>query len=404
MAVVSPLFADGGEGTGNINFFLGEKFLDGATWAPGDQQLEVGVETSWGKRSWTVLMAADFFYSSNQSTVDAPPTETLSGEESFSTMELGLGFRKIWRAGSARPYWGAGAVVIDAQQEKTKEEASAGVPVEVQSEGWNARGIGGWIGTGVFWRMTQRLNLGLTVRYSLAATTLLEYSLVGNDYRQESFNAGGFHSGLILGWGWQTEGAPIPEKGPVTPGTSAGLAHIVVGRKQLNEGDWGPAETQPEVGIELALGKRSWPVLVSFDYLSSDEVVTVEKVGSFPPSEKVEDVEASTAEYAFGARWMRESRHVRGYFGAGLMALHAERDFDTPLPCELPCEAESGWGGGIWTGGGLAWKIGPFFDLGLAARLSTGNVDAVGGIDPGGLHLGVVVGGGWPRYPPPPAP
>ena len=406
LTVVSPLLAGGGEGTGNVNFFLGQKSLDDAAWAPGDQQFEVGVETSWGKYSWPVLLAVDFFWSKDQPTVDAPPSETFSGEESLSTMELGLGFRKIWRAGSARPYWGAGVVVIEARQEKIKEERLGGVPFGVSTVKHSARGIGGWLDGGVFWRMTQRFNLGLAVRYSLAAADLLEYSVRARDYREDWFNAGGFHAGLILGWGWQPEGAAIQgdDTPPAAPRQSAGLVHLVVGGKKLKDDDWAPAQDQPELGIELSLGKRTWPVWIAIDYLSAEDIVTVKKVRSFPPLEETEDVPASTEEYAIGARWVREYRHVRGFVGVGLMAVLAERDFEVPVPCEWPCGGDAGWGAGIWTGGGFGVKIGPVFDLGLAARFSIGHAAVGNGLDPGGFHLGIVLGGGWPRKPAPAAP
>src|SRR3989442_15353682 len=43
--------ARAGDGTGQVNFVLGQKMLDKNDWEPFDQQIEDGAEVSWGKKS-----------------------------------------------------------------------------------------------------------------------------------------------------------------------------------------------------------------------------------------------------------------------------------------------------------------------------------------------------------------
>ena len=163
-------------GTGNVNFFLGQKYLKESDWEPVEDQPEFGAEISFGGESWPVLIAVDVFGSTNE--------ETISGIDiEGSTAEIGVGVRRIWEPGRTRPYIGGGLALVVAEF----EGRFSGVTLSEDDTG-----IGAWVGGGVFWRLGSRFNLGIAARYSKAEVTIF-----GVDAE-----AGGTHVGILLGWGW----------------------------------------------------------------------------------------------------------------------------------------------------------------------------------------------------------
>ena len=156
---------------GNVNFIIGGKKLD-KDWDPNDSQGEAGAEVTWGPSNWPIAFATDILASS-------AGADIIGVEVNDQSSELAFGVRKIWEAGSARPYIGGGIAKLAVQREagSTKVDDST---------------VGGWIGGGIFWRLGARFNIGLAARVSRGQVTLN-----GTDTE-----AGGSHAGLILGWGW----------------------------------------------------------------------------------------------------------------------------------------------------------------------------------------------------------
>jgi hypothetical protein len=172
LLVATPSFAR--TGTGHANFFLGQKALDEDDWGPLDRQGEIGAEISFGRDSWPVLIAVDLLGSGKKDS---------SADVEGSTSELDVGVRKIWQAGSVRPYIGGGVALVNG---------------EIKIDAFGAtfsdddNGVGAWVGGGVFWRLKSRFNIGIAARYSKARVNVF-----GND-----IEAGGPHLGMLLGWGW----------------------------------------------------------------------------------------------------------------------------------------------------------------------------------------------------------
>ena len=111
--------------------------------------------------------------------VDAP----VSG----SSTEFGIGVRKVWGQGAARPHLGAGADVVSASEERS------GPYGKTSNED---RGYGAWIDAGVSWRLAGHLNLGFELRYSMSNLSF------GTGSAARDVKAGGVHAGLLLGYGW----------------------------------------------------------------------------------------------------------------------------------------------------------------------------------------------------------
>ena len=177
----------------NLNFVLGQKYLDADDWSVGDSQGSISFLSTFGARSWPVQVAIDVLGSAAGSTSTWYPESggEIRGHDLIqSTFELDVGVRKIWRSGRARPFVGGGLAVIGGQQEF---EFFAWDPDDVARElSANDEAPGVWIDGGIFWRLGKMFNIGLEARYSRA-----ELSFAGREVQ-----AGGFNLGLILGWGW----------------------------------------------------------------------------------------------------------------------------------------------------------------------------------------------------------
>ncbi len=164
-------------GTGDVNFFLGQKMLKKSDWEPFENQPEFGAEVSFGKQDWPVLIATDLFGSARERT-------EFGVKVTASTSELDIGVRKIWEKGRIRPYIGGGFGSIEG-----KVEAETGGSTVSSSDS----AFGAWLGGGVFWRIGTRFNIGASARWSQAKI---------NAEPNTEVEAGGFHLGLLLGWGW----------------------------------------------------------------------------------------------------------------------------------------------------------------------------------------------------------
>lgn len=163
--------------TGNVNFFLAQKSLDKEDWSPVKKQDEFGVMLDFKDKSWPVSIAVDYLIASQ--------SETLSGTKyTGTTYEFGLGVRKIWVSeGSIRPHIGGGLASIAAEAETNDGNV-------LNSNSNDAIGL--WINGGVYWILGDHFNLGLQARYSNATVRVSGVNV----------NAGGVHSGLVLGYHW----------------------------------------------------------------------------------------------------------------------------------------------------------------------------------------------------------
>lgn len=163
---------------GDANILLGVKPLDKDDWAPVEDQGALGVEVTFGKESWPVWIAIDYF-----ATADVEEDIQVFGfggqDIVGSTVEFDLGVRKIWGKKKTRPFLGGGVGLIGAT-----------LDLDIDDDSDATAGL--WINGGVFWRLGSRFNIGGTVRYSDAEVTIF-----GQDVQ-----AGGLTYGLLLGWGW----------------------------------------------------------------------------------------------------------------------------------------------------------------------------------------------------------
>ena len=173
---------------------------------------------------------------------------------------------------------------------------------------------------------------------------------------------------------------------PLAP-AHAGDLNLFLGAKALNEDDWAPLDSHTELGLQGSWGPPEWPVAIATDLYGS--VDSKEILGV--------DFSASTAEINLGVRkiWRTGGeQRVRPYIGGGIAAISGT------------LEAESGGvkvsdddnGVGGWLGGGIFWRLGGSFNLGMDLRLSTATIELYGADgNAGGGHFGVLAGFGWPK-------
>lgn len=163
--------------TGNINAFLGTKQLDKDDWEPLEEQSEFGVMVDFKKTNWPVSIAIDFLSSSDDTTISGI---NLEGK----TTEFAFGVRKIFDTSSnIRPFIGGGLANISAEM----SAQLGGVSVSDDDST-----MGFWLCGGIYWTFAESFNLGLHLRYSDAEVTMYNYT----------GEAGGTHTGLILGYHW----------------------------------------------------------------------------------------------------------------------------------------------------------------------------------------------------------
>jgi hypothetical protein len=176
LALALPSLASA-EAHGNLNFLLGLKRMSENDWEPVENQRELGILADWGSKSWPIHIATDFLISKDD--------EGSSGEDvDGKTWELAAGVRKVWyKHEHVRPYVGGGINLVHA---KLEVEDSAG---QVDDKD---KGIGAWIGGGLYYRIGPVFQIGAALRYSYAKVDLFG----------EDVNAGGLHYGLLLGFGW----------------------------------------------------------------------------------------------------------------------------------------------------------------------------------------------------------
>ncbi len=178
---------------------------------------------------------------------------------------------------------------------------------------------------------------------------------------------------------------------------TTGHVNFSFGTKQMDD-DWEPVEDQGAFGFGVSWGKRTWPVHIVIDVLASYEK---EEIGSV-------DFEGSTGELGLGLQKTWDIGSFHPFLAAGIAAVYARAEVDVDLPSPLDVSAsEDELGGGVWTKGGVFWRLGSNFNIGLSVRYSAAEVtfDSVDlstleveeiDLEAGGLHAGLLLGWGWP--------
>lgn len=172
----------------NINALFGSRSVDDDRWAeqaPTDIQRNeldsrvgtIGLMVDFPVNSWPVNVAVNGFFSGDSKKID--------GKEVIGAVaELQLGLRKYWQTSGSpwRPYVNGGlthATVV-------REQLASGGHVEEKDDA----AVGVWFGGGLQWQATQRISLGLDLRYSHAGDVTLDNTELKTQGLQSGFSVG----------------------------------------------------------------------------------------------------------------------------------------------------------------------------------------------------------------------
>lgn len=172
--------------TGNVNLFLGEKFLDKDDWEPMDKQIEAGILMDVKHRSVPFSIAFDVLYSKDKEDIGSLDL----GIGPFYTdvesriMEFDVGVRKIWECPkNIRPFIGLGLANIYGEV----RAQSFGASVSDEDIGY-----GVWADIGTYVTLMKRFNIGFEARWSN-----VQINLYGAEAK-----VGGWHVGALTGIHW----------------------------------------------------------------------------------------------------------------------------------------------------------------------------------------------------------
>jgi hypothetical protein len=172
-----------------------------------------------------------------------------------------------------------------------------------------------------------------------------------------------------------------------------GHVNFFLGQKALDSGDWDPLDRQAEFGAVMSFGQDDWPIHIAVDVLVSADEDTISDpfVGDV-------DVTGTTFEIDAGVRKIWGKKAIHPYLGGGLAIIGAAVELDSPFGND---DAD-GQALGYWIDGGIFWRLGTRFNIGLDVRWSAADVDLdYGGTIPtdtvaaGGLSYGLLLGFGW---------
>ena len=165
--------------------------------------------------------------------------------------------------------------------------------------------------------------------------------------------------------------------------------NFFLGQKALDSGEWDPIDVQTELGAVLTFGREGWPVGIAADVLVAGED------GTLPGAV---DVKGTTYEIASGVRKIWGKKAFHPFAGAGVTIVGAR----VQLENAVASVDDSDLSVGPWIDGGVFWRLGMRFNLGVDVRWSRADVDLDFGqgipspeMNAGGLHYGLLLGFGW---------
>ena len=171
-----------------------------------------------------------------------------------------------------------------------------------------------------------------------------------------------------------------------------GNVNVFAGQKWFSDTDWHPIEKQPAVGIQLAFGQLRSPIHFAVDVFYAHDDATVDQAGVGTTK-----VEGGSTEYAIGVRKVfRRQARTHPHLGGGASLLAADITVESPAGREQADDSDFGY----WIDGGVTWRLGAHFNLGVEVRYSRvqlefGDVFLADKVPGGGFHAGALVGFGW---------
>lgn len=171
------------------------------------------------------------------------------------------------------------------------------------------------------------------------------------------------------------------------PALAGGNANFFLGSRGLDKDFWSPINSQAAFGASVDFGKKGWPIHLETGFYGS---------GGYKENYNGPlDITGSVGEIFFGVNktWMTHGS-ARPFIGGGLASVSASYKFSAPGGDT----EESDDSGGVYFHGGVFWRIGNRFNIGVDGRLLGGTHVTLFGNDGNADYgqLGLVLGWGWP--------
>jgi len=171
------------------------------------------------------------------------------------------------------------------------------------------------------------------------------------------------------------------------PAMAGGNANFILGTRGLDKDFWTPVNGQFVIGAQVDFGKMTWPI-----HLETGIQVSVGAEEDFIGTS---DVYGSVAELDFGVNKTWELKgQARPFIGGGLAAVGASYTIEAPLG-DIDDDDD---GGGAYFHGGVFWRLGKRFNIGIDGRFLVGTKITLFGEegDADYVQLGMILGWGWP--------
>lgn len=174
-----------------------------------------------------------------------------------------------------------------------------------------------------------------------------------------------------------------------------GNANFIFGIRQFDENDWDPVEDQGVFGVDVDFGEPEWPIGldIGFHVSSAEE----DLVNNFFFLGDV-DLKVTVSEVSFGVlkTWKTGKGEVRPFLGGGGSVIKLEAEFDSTGIGNDFDEDDTTFA--LYGRGGVYWRIGSRFNIGVDARFLGGNDFEIEGIDfdASYFQVGLLLGWGWP--------
>lgn len=145
------------------------------------------------------------------------------------------------------------------------------------------------------------------------------------------------------------------------PAAAGGNVQFQLGQRTFND-DWRPVDRQWLLGVQVDWGQEDWPVHIAGG-------LTLSAAREEPTNSPGFEYTAGVGSLSFGALWLPlKEGGWRPYLGAGIEYSFASFELDLDPPSYDDTDGSLGY----YLNGGLYWRLGPQFNLGLDVRLGRG--------------------------------
>lgn len=170
--------------------------------------------------------------------------------------------------------------------------------------------------------------------------------------------------------------------------------NFFIGHRTIEDVEAIDLDSQLDFGIEMSFADDDWPVAIAVDILGStastgDPCTSNNSWFCFN-----RDATSTNVELDVGIRktWEFAASPIHPYVGGGLAIGRGELEFEDAGTTV----SDDDRGTGYWIGGGVYWRLGHRFNLGLNLRHSKIDTEVFGeDLNIGGTHVGLVLGWGY---------